>query len=838
VPGADARVEEGVVSVPKSLVIVESPAKARTISKYLGQRYLVKASMGHIRDLPARSLAVDIEHDFAPQYEIIAGKEKIVSALKKSAKTADAIYLAADPDREGEAICWHLAQELGSAKRPIHRVTFNEVTKRAVQEAFRRPSGIDQRRVDAQQARRILDRLVGYQISPLLWDKVRRGLSAGRVQSVALRLIVDREREIRAFVKTEYWSVEAALEGRVPPRFSAKLSRIGDERVDLRSREETDRIVRELAQQEFRVADLTKTEKHRNPVPPFTTSKLQQEAVRKLRFSARRAMQLAQQLYEGIDIGEEGRVGLITYMRTDSVRVSPEAQQEAARYIAERFGPAFVLERPPVYRSGRGAQEAHEAIRPTSVYREPAALRDFLTKDQLALYTLIWSRFIASQMPPAIYDVTTVEVRGGRFTLRATGRIQRFPGFMQVYVEGTDEAPRGKAEDATDEAVEEAAVEQQTDTPLPPLEVGDRLRLLGVTPAQHFTQPPPRYTEATLVKALEELGIGRPSTYATILGIIQNRDYVVKEKGKFRPTELGTIVVDLLVESFPHVMDYEFTARMETTLDEIEEGHKNWLEEMRRFYAAFSRWLEEAKARMRNIKAMEEKTEEVCDRCGRPMVIRWGRFGRFLACSDYPDCKATRELPEELKGEQPASLETAREGAGAAEPCDNCGRPMVLKRGRFGPFLACAGYPECRTVRRLATADAVSRPAPEPTDQACEACGSPMVIREGRYGRFLSCSRYPACKTFKPIPIAVNCPQCGSPLSERRTKRGRLFYGCTAYPACTFAVWDRPIAEACPKCGAAFLLEKRLKGGARSVRCVAKGCDFAREAAAAAEAKG
>jgi len=822
----------------KSLVIVESPAKARTIGKYLGKTHEVMASMGHIRDLPAKSLAVDVEHDFAPQYEVIAGREKVMSALKKAAKTAGAIYLAADPDREGEAICWHLAHELGSAKKPIHRVTFNEITERAVREAFAHPSEIDQRRVDAQQARRILDRLVGYQISPLLWDKVRRGLSAGRVQSVALRLIVDREREIRAFVTTEYWSVEASLEGRTPPPFVAKLHTIDGERAALRTQEETDRVVREMERQEFLVTDLTKKEKRRNPVPPFTTSKLQQESVRKLRFTAKRAMQIAQQLYEGIEIGAEGAVGLITYMRTDSVRVSQDAQAEAARYIAERFGQRFVPERPPVYRSGRGAQEAHEAIRPTSAYRDPASVQQFLTRDQLALYTLVWNRFIASQMLPAIYDVTTVQIEGGRFTLRASGRIQRFAGFMQIYVEGKDEAPKIKPEEARDETAEEAVVEEEADLTLPPLEIGETLRLLGVTPAQHFTQPPPRFTEATLVKELEELGIGRPSTYATILGVIQNRDYVVKEKGKFRPTELGGIVVDLLVESFPRVMDYEFTARMETTLDEIEEGQKNWLEEMHRFYGAFSGWVKEAKVGMRNIKAMEEKTDEVCERCGNRMVIRWGRFGRFLACSNYPECKATRELPRELKEENGVEApDTDGADEAEAEPCENCGRPMVMKRGRFGPFLACSGYPECKTIRKLSKVEAeTARPAPQPTAEVCEKCGNPMVIREGRFGRFLSCSTYPACKNLKPIPMEVNCPQCGSPLSERRTKRGRVFYGCTAYPKCSFAVWDRPVGERCPKCGAAFLVEKRLKGGGASIRCVAEGCDYVR-ATETAEAK-
>lgn len=824
--------------MPKSLVIVESPAKAKTIGKYLGKEFVVAASMGHVRDLPAKSLSVDVEHDFAPQYEIIVGREKVVSALKKAAKTADAIYLAADPDREGEAICWHLKQELGATKKPVHRVTFNEITKRAVQEAFNHPSIIDQRLVDAQQTRRILDRLVGYQISPILWDKVKRGISAGRVQSVALRLIVDRDREIRAFVKSEYWSVDVSLEGRTPQPFVARLYKIDGERVNLSNQEETDQIVLELPLQEFRVADLTKKEKRRNPVPPFTTSKLQQESVRKLRFTAKRAMQIAQQLYEGIEIGEEGAVGLITYMRTDSVRVSGEAQAEAARYIAERFGQAFVPERPPVYRSGRGAQEAHEAVRPTSVYRDPASLRRFLTKDQLALYSLIWNRFVASQMPPALYDVTTVAIQGGRFTLRASGRHQRFAGFMQVYIEGKDEASKTKPEETKDETAEETAVEEEAELAVPPLDVGEPLRLLGVTPAQHFTQPPPRFTEATLVKELEEQGIGRPSTYAAILSVIQNRDYVVKAQGTFRPTELGGIVVDLLVESFPRVMDYEFTAKMETTLDEIEEGQKQWLEELHRFYDAFSQWVKEAAVGMRNIKAMEEKTDEVCERCSSRMVIRWGRFGRFLACTNYPECKGTRELPPELKEETGIEEEANAAGEAKAEPCDNCGRPMVMKRGRFGAFLGCSGYPECKTIRKLSQAEASSaRPAPQPTNEVCDKCGNPMVLREGRYGRFLSCGSYPACKNIKPISIGVNCPQCRSPLSERRTKRGRVFYGCTAYPTCAFAIWDRPVQEPCPRCGAAFLVEKKLKGGGVSIRCAAEGCAYVRETDAAVKAK-
>ncbi len=802
----------------KSLVIVESPAKAKTINKFLGKEFTVKASMGHVRDLPVKSLAVDVENDFAPKFEVVRGREKVLSDLKKAAKTAAAIYLAADPDREGEAICWHLAEELKRARRPIHRVMFNEITKRAVQEAFAHPGHIDPRKVDAQQARRILDRLVGYKISPLLWEKVRRGISAGRVQSVALRLVVDREKEIRAFVPTEYWSITAQLarpDG-VGSEFPARLSRVDGEKAAISSEQEADRILAELepVRAEFRVNALVRKEKRRNPVPPFTTSKLQQEAARKLRFTARRTMQVAQQLYEGIEVGDEGGVGLITYMRTDSTRVSPEAQAETRRFITGRYGAQFLPDRPPTYRSGKGAQEAHEAIRPTSVLREPSQMARFLSREQLSLYTLIWNRYVASQMRPALFDTTTADIVAGRYTFRASGQQMTFPGFMQVYVEGRDEPARG--------GVREPEAEEDEERSLPPLEEGQVLACRELTPAQHFTQPPPRYSEASLVKELEELGIGRPSTYAAILSVIQNRDYVVKAEGKFRPTELGEIVVDLLVESFPRILDPGFTAQMETKLDEIEEGTANWLEAMHKFYGAFTRWLEKAKDKMRNIKAMEEPTDIVCEKCGRTMVIKWGRFGKFLACSGYPECKNTKELPGNGNGEPSPGTNGQGESVGEGQPCENCGKPMVLKRGRFGPFMACSGYPECRTVVRIARAKVAP---PEPTDQTCDKCGAPLVIREGRFGRFLSCSTYPTCKNVKPIPIGVNCPRCGAPLTARRTKRGRTFYGCSAYPACDFTLWNRPVPEPCPICSAPFLVEKRGKGGAK-LQCVKEGCTY------------
>lgn len=811
----------------KSLVIVESPAKAKTLSKFLGKGYQVKASYGHVRDLPPNRLAVDVKRDFKPQYQTVKGREKVLEDLRKSARGAQAIYVATDPDREGEAIGWHLVQELKPPKKAVHRVVFHEVTRRAVAEAFAHAGSLDLKKVEAQQARRILDRLVGYQVSPLLWEKVRRGLSAGRVQSVALRLIVDREREIQAFTSQEYWTIEALLAAGAPPEFRARLFRVDGEKVEIHTAAEAQGIVRELEGERFQVTGVSTRERRRHPVPPFTTSKLQQEAVRKLRMTARRAMVIAQQLYEGIELGKEEGVGLITYMRTDSTRVSTEAVEEARRYIAERFGAEYVPERPPVYKSAKAAQEAHEAIRPTSVLRDPATVARYLTRDQLNLYTLIWNRFVASQMPPALFDVTTVDVTAGRFVLRATGRITRFDGFMRLYVEGTDEGVKPRAEEGQETNGESEADREMT---LPPLQEGEALEPRSLDPAQHFTQPPPRYTEATLVKELEEKGIGRPSTYAPILQVIQNRDYVVKENGRFRPTEIGEVVIDLLIKSFPRIMDYEFTARMESVLDEIEEGNAEWLEEMRRFYGAFSKWLEQAKTDMENLKALEEKTEETCEKCGSPMVIRWGRFGKFLACSAYPECKNTREITPVHRAESAGRGEAGEASSMNGEPstvnetkaCEKCGRPMVLKRGRYGLFWACSGYPDCRTVLRL---EGKEKAPVEPTDEKCETCGAAMVIRQGRYGRFLACSSYPKCRTVRPLPLDVKCPRCGAALTQRRSKRGRAFYGCTSYPECTFVLWNRPIPESCPDCGARFLVEHRTRQGLQ-LRCATEGCNY------------
>jgi DNA topoisomerase-1 len=819
--------------VAKSLVIVESPAKAKTLSKFLGKGYVVKASYGHVRDLPRNRLAVDVNRNFKTQFQVVKGREKVLEDLRKAARGAQAIFLATDPDREGEAIGWHLVQELKPPKKAVRRVVFREVTKRAVQEAFAHPGSLDERKVDAQQARRILDRLVGYQVSPLLWEKVRRGLSAGRVQSVALRLVVDREHEIRAFVSQEYWTIEALLAAGAPPEFRARLFKINGGKVEVHTEDEAQTLLRELEQQRFSVKGVSTRERRRYPVPPFTTSKLQQEAVRKLRMTARRAMMIAQQLYEGIEVGKEGAVGLITYMRTDSTRVSTESVGEARNYITERFGANYIPERPPVYKSAKAAQEAHEAVRPTSVNRDPNAVAPYLTRDQLNLYTLIWNRFVASQMPPALFDVTTIDVEAGRFLFRATGRVTRFQGFMRLYVEGTDEGVKPRAEEGQEA---DTNGENDGEMTLPLLQEGEVLELRLLDPDQHFTQPPPRYTEATLVKELEENGIGRPSTYATILQVIQNRDYVEKDKGKFKPTEIGEVVVGLLVKSFPRIMDHEFTARMESVLDEIEEGKADWLEEMRRFYGAFSGWLEEAKTGMENLKALEEKTEETCEKCGSHMVIRWGRFGKFLACSAYPECKNTRELASSNDrlpstdgggGESAESVDTGRSTGEEERVCDECGRPMVLKRGRYGLFWACSGYPECRYVL---SPDRKEGGATEPSDEKCETCGAQMVIRHGRYGRFLACSAYPKCRTVRSLPLDVKCPRCNAPLTQRRSKKGRGFYGCTKYPECTFVLWQRPIAEPCPECGAPFLVERRTRQG-RELRCVGEGCNYRKPAA-------
>jgi DNA topoisomerase-1 len=742
------------------LVIVESPAKAKTIEKILGKGYTVKASVGHVRDLPPKRLGVDLQDSFTPEYIVIRGKAKVLDELRSSAKRAGKIYLAPDPDREGEAIAWHIAQELDGKKRDaIYRVLFNEITPRAITAAMQNPGRIDEDKVNAQQARRILDRLVGYQISPLLWRKVRRGLSAGRVQSVALRLICDREKEIEAFVPQEYWTITVVLEGDQPPSFEAQLARIGGKKAQMPTAEVAHGIAAQLRNAQFVIGDVKTRERRRQPPAPFITSRLQQEGANRLRFSARKTMTLAQGLYEGLAIGPDGVVGLITYMRTDSTRVSEDAQRETLEFINTTYGQSYVPGKPNVYRSKKSAQDAHEAIRPTSTPRTPDRVHPYLDRDHYGLYQLIWSRFVASQMQPAVFDVTTADILAGEFGLRASGSVLKFDGFLKVYAEDQPAARDGNDEEAS------------LSRPLPPLQSGQALRVLEVKPEQHFTQPPPRYTEASLVAELEKRGVGRPSTYATILSIIQDRNYVETKERKFYPSELGRLVSDLLVEHFPDVMDVEFTAAMEDLLDQIEEGKKPWVGVLRDFYEPFEKNLQTASQRMPSVKSMVEPTTEVCEQCGKPMVIRLGRYGKFLACSGYPECKATRPLKTE---------ETEAHSVGAL------------------------------------------------TSEVCDQCGSPMVVRKGRYGEFLACSAYPTCKAAKPMSSGVACPTegCTGQLVQRRTKRGRLFYGCNRYPDCQYTLWSKPVPMPCPECQAPFLVEQGSARKGKVLRCVREGCSY------------
>ena len=740
----------------RSLVIVESPTKVKTIQKYLDSKYIVKASMGHVRDLPKSKLGVDEKKRFKPDYRVLPAKKKVLDELKKSALGAGALYIATDPDREGEAIGWHLAQELKVPKSKTYRIMFNEITERAVKAAFLHPGKIDLDKVNAQQARRVLDRLVGYKLSPLLWEKVRRGLSAGRVQSVAVRLITEREREIQAFVPVEYWSLHARLKGASPPEFVATLKEVAGQKAELGTEADTQAVVTSLEGRPWIVKSVTRGERRRNAAAPFITSTLQQEAGRKLHFTAKKTMMLAQQLYEGIALGDEGAVGLITYMRTDAVRIAPEAQEEAREWVSRRLGREYLPDTPPVYRAKKSAQEAHEAIRPSAVAREPKELTRYLSKDQLALYRLIWERFLASQMLPAVYDTVAADIDAGTCLFRAQGSTLKFAGFMAVYVESREES--------------EAVPEEEAEAVMPPLEVGEVLTLLSLDPKQHFTQPPPRFTEASLVKMLEERGIGRPSTYAQILSTIQDRGYVHRERGTLFPTELGMQVNDLLVPHFPEVMDVEFTAQLEESLDKIEDGDADWVDTVDTFYKQFSRDLKSAGKKMENVKVGQE-TGEACPECGKPVVKKFGRFGSFLACSAYPECKYTKDL-------------------GGRE-----------------------------------------KPADEPTDEICPTCSKPMVIKHGRFGKFIACSGYPECKTTKPVTLGIVCPEpgCGGQLVERRTRRGKTFFSCTNYPNCKFALWARPVSEPCPMCAAPFLTERYARGGKVTRACIREECGYKQE---------
>jgi DNA topoisomerase-1 len=819
----------------KNLVIVESPAKAKTINKYLGKDYLVKASIGHIKDLPSKGLGVDVEHNFEPTYELIPDSKKrnnkrIVAELKKAAKEAEAIYLAADPDREGEAICQHLAEEIVPKRpaKPAFRVMFNEITKRAVNEAFDHPRQIDGNLVDAQQARRVLDRLVGYKVSPLLCRTIGGRLSAGRVQSVALRMVVEREREIEQFVKTEYWTIAANLSSKLPPAFDSRLLKIDDQTVktggfdqELKKNEilineqaKADAIVAEAQQQSYVVNDVTTKERKRNPVPPFITSKLQQEASRKLGFAVKKTMMLAQKLYEGVELGDEGAVGLITYMRTDSTRVSDAALGEVRDYINGQYGANYLPEKAVYYRSKKDAQDAHEAIRPTEVARTPDSLAKYLKPEELKLYRLIWQRFVASQMMPAVFDQTTIDIQAGRFIFRATGSVQKFDGFLKIYQEGRDE----KTED-----------DEEAERSLPLVEKGETLKLNSLTPEQHFTEPPPRYTEATLVKALEEKGIGRPSTYAAIMSTIQEREYVEKIQSRFHPTALGKTVNDLLIDGgFDDLFNETYTARMEEELDEIEEGKIRWTKALREFYDKFEGDLKQFQLYIKDIKEKNVPTDEVCLKCNTPgMVQKWGRFGAYLKCLN---CEATRdaEPPAGSNGASASSEpQTANEEAAEPETCDLCGKPMQLKRGRFGPFLGCTGYPECRNIRKIGKTG-VAAPPPVPIDEKCPVDGAQLVKRFGRFGEFISCSNYPKCKYIKQETVGVSCPRsgCKGEIVVKKSKRGKAFYGCSEYPNCNVVYWDKPVLETCPDCNAPFLLEKTTKKQGTFRYCANEDCGY------------
>jgi len=726
----------------RNLVIVESPAKARTIAKYLGPGYEVKASNGHVRDLPKSKLGVDVEKGFEPSYVLIKGKGKILKDLKTSARRAATVYLAPDPDREGEAIAWHLAETLGDDADDIRRLAFYEITKRGVTEALEHPRTIDMAKVQAQQARRVLDRLVGYKVSPFLWRTIRYGLSAGRVQSVALRLICEREDEIRKFVKREYWTIDADLVTPAGDLFRARVQKKAGEKLALENEKQARADADALAKESFAVTQVRTQEKKRNPVPPFITSTLQQESFRRHRYSGQKTMVIAQQLYEGVEVGE-GATGLITYMRTDSTRVSPDAIAEVRAFIQEQYGEPYLPAEVRLYRSRETSQDAHEAIRPTSVARTPASLKGYLDPDQYKIYELIWQRFVASQMNPALVLTTTAEITAGPYLLRASGSRVKFDGFARAYATTLiEETPEGGA------------------SKLPAMAEGDALKLKGILPEQHFTEPPPNYTEASLVKILEEKGIGRPSTYATIVGTILARDYVTRDRGKLVPTELGMTVWKLLEQMFADVFDVEFTAKLESSLDRIESGKDRWVEVVTEFYDPFQGDLAKAEAQQEKVRAsLVQETDVACPKCGSKMVKKFGRSGPFLACPRYPECKATMPLEEE------------------------------------------------------------GIPAEAPT-QLCPQCGSAMRVRTGRFGKFLACSTYPECKGTRPFTLQIPCPKCiQGELVERRTRRGKPFFGCSRYPECDFGIWDRPVKQKCPSCDSPILVKKSSKAKGEYLQC-------------------
>jgi DNA topoisomerase-1 len=727
----------------KSLVIVESPAKAGTVNHYLGPDYLVKASMGHVRDLPEKKLGVDVEADFEPTYQVIPSKSKVVAELVKAAKASDRVILAADPDREGEAISWHLSQILTPENPHIYRAIFHEITKEGVQEAFERLGGIDQNKFEAQQTRRILDRLMGYLISPLLWKKIGKGLSAGRVQSVALRLIAEREREIKSFVPVEYWTIAAQLEAGVPPPFKATLAKVDGKKAKVENGDQAREIVAACEKAPFVLEKVKISEKRRSPAPPYITSSLQQDGFRILRFPVKKTMFVAQKLYEGLPIGDLGQTGLITYMRTDSVRVSEAAQAAARKYIAETFSHEHVPDRPHQFKNKKKAQDAHEAIRPAHLDLPPDKVKPFLKKEEHDLYRLIWNRFLASQMASAVVEETEFDIRAARYLFKAKGEVVKFAGFLALAPNGGEE---GKEL-------------------LPKAGEGEALKLLQIDSKQNFTQPPPRFTEGSLVKELEARGIGRPSTYAPIISTLQDRTYVVKDKGKFIPTDLGLFVTDFLVKYFPDLMEYKFTAHMEEELDQIGEGERTWKESLKEYYAVLDKYLKEG-GEIESVKKTGIPLDEKCPTCGKQVVIKDGRYGRFKSCSGYPDCRFRESLVK--KEVQPLE-----------EACPQCGAPLVLKRGKYGTFAACSGYPACQYVKKEKT------------------------------------------------ETGIDCPTgCGGKIVRRKTRRGKLFYGCGNYPKCTFATWDEPVAKPCPLCGEKIILKKNLAKGEPYFYCRNEKCSY------------
>jgi len=752
--------------VDKPLVIVESPTKVKTIKKYLGNDFNVTSTMGHIKDLPKKEIGIDINNGFCPQYIIITGKNKIIQELKKAAGNAQEIFLAPDPDREGEAIAWHTSEILSKKNRSFYRVMFHELTKNAILNAMNTPEPLNKNKYEAQQARRILDRLVGYQISPLLWRKVKRGLSAGRVQSVAVRIIVDRERLIQAFESEEYWTITAAMTAEEPPPFDAKLSKKNGQKIHIPNKESSDQILKDLENEKFIVHDIKSKTSKRNPSPPFITSTLQQDAIKKLRFSAKKTMMIAQQLYEGIDINGEP-VGLITYMRTDSTRIANEAAEEAIQFVKERFNPSFSIEKPRIFKNKKKVQDAHEAIRPTSAYYVPDEIKKHLSPEQYALYRLIWQRFVASQMHHALIDTVSISIAAKEYLFQASGSIVQFQGFMAVYTTEEDDE-----------------VNDKNKIKLPALKKGETIECQKLSPKQHFTQPPPRFTEASLVKELEENGIGRPSTYATIISTIQEKNYVEKLKGYFHPTEIGCIVNDLLRDNFPDIMDVEFTAKMEDSLDRIETAQMNIQEILTAFYDSFKQQLDDAGQSMLSMKGIGLMTEIVCPDCKKEKLhIKYGKNGLFLACNGYPDCSFSCNYVRDEKGNVMAvEPETPQV---TEKTCDKCGKPLLVKNGKYGTFLACSGYPDCKFT---------------------------MSLNELK----------------KPVSTGVSCPneKCDGEILEKTTRRGKTFYGCSMYPKCEYALWYKPISKQCPECQAPFIIEKITKKKGKFETCVNKDCKY------------